>query len=212
MAQFATHDDLATRLGLALTPAQQTRADALIVSASGLIQDEAKQKIELVTDDEITMPGTTDDVIKLPQRPVVSIASVTLDGQDLAENVDWYLDEDALIRIPTRTALLNGELISEAFPFGLGAGFGWPTQTLVIVYTHGYDADSIPQTVKAICLEAVVRVWVNPGAVAREMNGDSSVVYDNMRFSPTGLLLTDDEKKMIRRFFGRTSKSISMGR
>lgn len=211
MAQFATHDDLATRLGLTLDAADQTRADALFVIVSGMIQEESKQTIELVTNDVFDTPGTPDEMIKLPERPVVSVSSVTLDGQPLIEDSDWYIDGDSIRRIPAVTNVITGGLIDEAFTFPLGTGFGWPAQTLAITYTHGYDSTNIPQTVKAICLEAVIRAWVNPGSVARETVGDHYVVYDNMRFSPQGLMLTDDEKKTIRRVFGRVAKSIQMG-
>lgn len=211
MAQFADHTDLATRLGLTLSASDQTRADALCVIVSGMIQEESKQKIEKVTDDVYDLPGTPDEMIKLPEHPVVSVSSVTLDGQPLVEGSDWYLDGDSIRRIPAVTQVLTGGLIDEAFTFPLGTGFGWPAQTLSITYTHGYDATNIPQTVKAICLEAVIRVWVNPGSVARQHVGDTQTVYDNMRFSPSGLLLTDDEKKTIRRVFGRTMKSIQVG-
>lgn len=212
MAQFATHDDFATRLGITLTPAEQTRADALLVIASGLIQDEAKKVIELVEDDVWTTPGTPDDMIRLPETPVISVSSVELDGQPLIEGSDWYIEGAAICRIPAVTTVLTGGLIDEAFTFPLGTGFGWPAQTLTITYSHGYDSSNVPESAKAICMEAVVRAWVNPGSVARETIGNVSTIYDNMRFSPTGLLLTDDEKKIIRRLFGRRARSITMGR
>src|SRR5581483_3923985 len=78
--RFADSDDLAARLGLVFTDDEHVRANTLLEIASGLIQDEAKQKIALVTDDVFTMPGTTEQLIKLPERPVVSVSSVTLDG------------------------------------------------------------------------------------------------------------------------------------
>jgi hypothetical protein len=209
---FATADDLADRIGVDLTADERIRANVLLELASGLVQDEAKKKIGRVDDDLLEIPGTTDDMIRLPELPVISVASLTLDGVPLIEGSDWYLDGGSIARIPAATTVLTGGLIDEAFSFPLGTGFGWPAQTIAITYTHGYDAANIPKSVKAIILEAVVRVWVNPGSVARETVGDTATVYDNMRFSPTGLLLTDDEKKIIRRLFGRTAKSISIGR
>lgn len=211
MAQFATHDDLANRLGLTLDTGDQERADALFEIVSGMIQDESKQTIELVTDDVFNTPGTPDEMIKLPQNPVVSVSAVDLDGQPLIEGSDWYIDGDAIRRIPAVTEVLTGGLIDEAFTFPLGTGFGWPAQTLSITYTHGYDSDNVPQTVKAICLEAVIRAWANPASVARQTVGDTMTVFDNMRFSPTGLMLTDGEKATIRRVFGRRAKSIQVG-
>lgn len=212
---FATSYDLATRLGVELTTDQHERATALLEIASDLIRDATqqagvRQQISLVTNDAWETPGTTDDFLKLPQRPVVSVASITLDGQPLVEGADWYLDVNTIRRIPSISSVVVGGLIDEAFTFPLGTGFGWPAQTLAVTYTHGYTADQIPATVKAICLEAVVRVWVNPGTVAREKVGNTATVYDNNRFSPSGLNLTSEEKKTIRRLFGRTVKSITV--
>lgn len=208
MTQFATHDDLATRLGLTFTTAMQTRADALLTTASGVIQDIVKQDLSLVTDDTITIPGTTDERILLPERPVVSVASVELDGTPLVEGSSWYLDGDEIVRIPASLTLGVGGLLDTEFVFPLGTGFGWEEQTLTIVYTHGYV--TVPETVKAICLEMCVRVWVNPGSVARATVGDTATVYDNMRFSPTGILPTDDEKKTLLRVFGRRARNVQI--
>jgi len=204
-ARFATADDLAVRLGLELSDDEAERAERLLEAASGLIQDEAKQTIALVEDDELTMSGTSDEVIKLPQRPVVSVASVTLDSVALAEGSDWYLDGNAIVRIPSSSVLVleGGE---ESAPGG-GRGFGWPTQTLTIVYTHGYE--TIPESVKAIAVEAAVRVWVNPGSVIQERAGETSTLYNQ---TPTGLMLTSDERRAIRRFFGRSARSVTIGR
>jgi len=199
MTQFATAAEFAARFGITLTDDEETRADGLLAMASGLIQDEVKQTIALVEDDVLTMPGTSDDRITLPERPVVSIASVELAGTPLVEDSDWYLDHGTII----------GTIVDDAWPSS--GGFGVPTQTLQITYTHGYDDDEIPGIVKGVCLEVVVRVWVNPGAVARETVGDTATVYDNMRFSPSGLLLTNDESRKLRRFFGDRMRSIAMG-
>lgn len=207
MTAFATHDDLASRLGVTLTTAMQTRADALLELASDVIRDEVGQQIDEATE-TITMPGTTDERFPLPQRPVISVASVELDGKALAEGTDWYLDGNEIVRIPASVTLGVGGLLDTSYVFPLGTGFGWEENTLSITYTHGYT--DIPGKVKSICLEMVVRVWVNPGSVARETVGDTATVYDNMRFSPSGMLPTDDEKKQLARLFGRTGRSVTI--
>lgn len=204
---FATPDDLATRLGLTLTEDERDRATDLLVIATGLIQDEVKQTLFLVEDDVLTIPGTSDDMIKLPQRPVVSVASVVLDGVTLTESTDWFLDVDAINRIPRTVAQVPSGLIDEVATSGRYRGFGSPRQTLVITYTHGYAADALPGAVKAICLEAVVRAWVNPGAAASTRVGDTHDTYTD-----GGLMLTDTERRTLRRLFGRKATSITVGR
>lgn len=211
-AAFATHDDLATRLGVTLSTNDQTRADALLADASDIIREEVKRgDLNYEIDETITMRGTSDESIELPSTPVISVSAVTLDGQPLVEGHDWYLDGNMIVRLPvTRAVILDG-IADEMSTFPLGtAGFGWPEQTLEITYTHGYQ--TIPGKVKTICLEMVVRIWVNPGSVARATVGDTYTVYDNMRFSPTGMQLTDDERKALKRLFGSTVKSVMIGR
>lgn len=203
---FATADDLAARLGLTFTDAEQTRASTLLDMATGLIQDEAKQTIELVTDDVLTMPGTTAERILLPERPVVSVFSVTLDGQPLGDGTDWYLDGNEIVRRPF--ILSAPWVFDQGFTFPYGSGFGWAGQTLEITYTHGYT--DVPAVCAQIALEMVVAVWVNPNNIARETIAGVQTVYDNMRYSPTGLLMTDAQIRMIRRKFGRAGSSVTV--
>lgn len=209
MTAFATSDDLAARLGITLTDDEATRAAALLDLATGLIQDHVGQKIALVDADTLTMPGTNADRIHLPERPVISVASVELDGAPLTENTDWWLNGDTIMRrtaIYSAAGLLSGQLDA---PYLLGSGFGRPTQTLTIVYKHGYAA--IPTVCRVVCIEAAVRCFVNPGAVARETVGNTSTVYDNNRFSPSGLLLTDLERRQLNNKFGTRAIAISIG-
>ena len=204
---FASVDDFQTRIRKTLTAEERTWAEALLAEASAVLADEVGQQIALATE-TITIPGTTNERILLPQRPVVSVASVLLNGTALGEGTDWFLEENELVRIPSSLTLGVGGLVDSEFAFPLGTGFGWEEQTLTITYTHGYA--EIPGKVKAICLEMAVRVWVNPGSVAREAIGDTNTVYDNMRFSPGGLLPTDDERKQLKRLFGRKVTSITV--
>lgn len=205
MTAFATHEDFADRTGLTLDSDGQTRADNLLARVANEIRDVAGQQISLVTDETLTRNGTTDRRILLPERPVVSVASVTLDGTELAENSDWFVDGDEIVR---KVFTLLSEAALDAWTFGRGFGFEW--QTLAITYTHGYADDAIPGILKEISCEAVGRAFFNPATVARETIGDTQTVYDNMRFSPSGLRLTGDEKNDIRRFFGMKGGSVPM--
>lgn len=203
--QFATPDDLAARLGITLTAEEQTRATALIASASGLIQAEAKQRIERVENDVLTINGTSDERILLPERPVESVTSITLDGTPLSQGADWFLEGNSIVRVASVWSGVAG--VPDA-PFLLGSSFGRPNQTLTITYTHGFDP--IPEVIKAICLEAVVRVWVNPGSVMRERMGSEQTDYHVLAGdAPTGLLLSKAEQRMIRRMFGRAITMVS---
>lgn len=194
---FATHADLATRLGVDLTSSEQTDATALIALAQALIQSETGQDIELVEGDTLTRPGVWGDRIRLPERPVVAVNSVTVDGTEL-DSDDWYLDGDEIVR-----AGFAGVGISEqSFTFS-GRGWGGPEAEIVVDYDHGWE--TIPGTVKAVCLEMCVRVWTNPGSVKQEGYGSEQVSYADV-----GLMLTDRELSAVSRAVRRTAGTTTL--
>lgn len=196
MTQFATNADLGARLGLTLTGPEATRADTLLALASGIIQQKTKQTISLVTGEVYTRPGSYDSRLRLPQRPVVSVASVVLDGVTM-DPTSYFLDGSELVR-------RNWSSVIQDSSFGLPfAAWGYAWSTLVITYTHGYAV--IPELVKAICMEMVSRVWVNPGSVIQEGIAGTQTTYAPYSAPPRGLLLTEDEKKELMDFLGRAS-------
>lgn len=190
---FATYTDLENRFGITMTSAERTRAAALIADAQRLIQDDTGQTIELVSNDSVTLPGAYTASIRLPQRPVVSVASVVLDGSTLTAADDWYVDGDDLVRTGIWPASQNR--------FGISGAWGDPSQALVVTYTHGWAA--IPGAIKAVCLEMVGRVWVNPGATSEQEIGNSRATY-----AAQGLLMTEDERQAVRGAIRRQSASV----
>lgn len=205
--QFATADDLAARLGVTLSPEDQARADLLLQRASGLIQAATGQTIALVEDDKYTIMGPRGRVIPLPELPIVSVASVVLNGTTIN---DWYLDGSHVVLRPAGGVLFVESMIDFDMPF-LGGGFGWRGIPLVITYTHGYETP--PEPVGTICLEAVVRAWVNPGGLITETTGSYQVDYlprAGTAAGPSGLQLAPVEIEALRRKFGRPVRSIAL--
>lgn len=176
---FASPSDLEARLGLTLTDAEETRAEALIAQAEDLVRAAARQHLSLVEDDVFTVRGSRESRYLLPERPVVSVGKVEIAGVEVD---GWHLDGDYLVR---------------------PGGFGTTRDSLTITYTHGYDP--LPSLFKTVTLEAVVRVWVNPGAVMSEAYGYERVQYTPG--APTGMMLTDAETKTIREFARRGSEN-----
>lgn len=184
MAQFATAAEFANRLGVSLTASEITDADALLVRASALIQAETGQDIEEDADDELTRRGTWDRRLRLPQRPVQEVSEVTLDGEVVAAT-SYYLDGDELVRT-------------------LSSAWGGPEAELVVTYSHGYA--STPEVARTVCLEAVARVWVNPGSVLQEGYGSEQVTYQQAN----GVLLTEDECNLLRDTFRRHAAGVQL--
>ena len=181
MTQFATAQELADRLETEFSAADESRADGLLTRVSGLVQAEARQVIERVEDDEFVFYGIRETSVLLPERPVVSVSSVTIDGEPL--EVNWTLDGDHLVH-----------------------RFGWPLQARVVVtYTHGYEP--VPDAIKEVVLGAVVRGWVNPGNVMSERLGQAQMTYA-VQGSPPGMMLTTDERRTVRHVVGRGAESL----
>lgn len=198
LTPFATHTDLEARLGVSLSPAEQTRADTLLADASDLVRLAAKQQISEVADDVLTRRGLYGDRLRLPQRPVTSVDSITYQFVEtlapeaplLLETDEYYLEGNDLVR------------------YAQGSWFG-PEYQLVITYTHGYS--SPPILAKTTAIEAVVRVWVNPGSVISEMHGSESFTYSGGASNPAGLALTEDECYTLEREYSSGGRSGSIG-
>lgn len=58
-------------------------AELVLELATGEVQSATLQRLVAVADDEITLMGTTDSWLALPERPVTAVASVTIDGTTL---------------------------------------------------------------------------------------------------------------------------------
>jgi hypothetical protein len=184
---FASSEDLADRLGVEFTAAEHRRAKRLLALATKLIQSETGQTVFLVEDDVFTTRGTVSNRIALPQRPVVAIDSVTVDGTAL-DAAGYYVSGSELVRQGWGGSGFGSPL------------FGYPTQELVVTYSHGFDPDEIPGDVSVVCLEMVARVWVNPGAVVSQTIGGLATTYSVQPVN--GMLLTDAERDQIQRALG----------
>lgn len=183
MTAFATPTDFASRLGVNLTDAEISDVETLLDLATGLIQGETGQTISRVTDDELTIRSVYGNRIVLPERPVVAVNGVQLGSSAVT---DWYLDGSDIVR---------GRIYAANGPDNVSGWWG-PTYLVTITYTHGFDP--IPDSIKAICLEMVVRAWVNPGVVLAETHGSEQVTYQRSN----GLLLTEDERRVLMQIIG----------
>ena len=120
MASFATSDQLAARLKKTFTDADTDQAELLLAGATAKIRSDVGQWISEVVDDVWTTDAPVSRVLWLPQRPVTSVASVTVDG-DAA--TDWRLRGSRLIRsIPWADGCVESEV--------------------VVTYTHGHPLES----------------------------------------------------------------------
>lgn len=96
----------------------------------------------------------------LPQRPVQSVESVTVDGEALTPD-GWKLRGQRLRRT-----------------YGTWMGYSIDTD-IEVVYTHGWPEGSQElQLARGTVLSLATGVFTNPGGVSREQLDDYSVAYE----------------------------------
>lgn len=175
---FATATELATFTGDSTLDG--TRGELLVDSVSAVIRTHCRQTFDLVEDDEVELRGSCSHRLKLPERPVVSVASVLVN--DVAVT-SYRLVRDTLIR----TAGLEGV-----------RDWGGPSYVVTVTYTHGFAADSPAMaTLKGVCLQAAARAAVNPQSMTSESIGDWSASWSG---GGGGFALTAAEQSILDRF------------
>ena len=191
---FATAQEIADRLGVSFSTAEETQADAYCEDASDLIREYCRQELSLSTGLVMRREAPEGPWLDLPQRPVVSVSSVTVNGQAVT---DYSQIGDRLYRV---------------------YGWAWPSvDTIPPMAIYGlksivevtYDAGNatVPNAVAATCRRMVIRAMSNPTGVARESIDD----YTVQRLSDRGgVFLDDDDKKALRRY-RRGAFEVNMG-
>lgn len=204
MTRFAEAQDLRTLLdGTTLDETDDAewiaQVELLLDLISADIQTAARNRIIRETR-TVKLAGTWSADLELPARPVVSVDSVTLNGNPLAAG-SFTWNERALLRssIPSIANLGPTELD----PYD-GAHWGGPASTVEVVYAVGYEAADVPVSVKALALRVASRTLDNLGGVSQESLGPYSVSYGNV-LDAGGSYLTDKERKLLRRRFSTTA-------
>lgn len=158
--QLCAPEDLASLLESDL---DAYKTNMLVECATAVVQSvtgRPPQRIVEVTDDEITLMGTTAAWLVLPQRPVTEVASVVLDDEELTEGTDF-----------------------KRFGARLWRACGWATcwtepSTVVITNTHGYPTgDQGLQLGRSAVISLIKGVYGNPGGTTQVRIDDYSAMY-----------------------------------
>jgi hypothetical protein len=188
VVQLATADDVVEFLGRALTSAEAVRVEPILNKASELFRKEAGQRFTSGTSANRLRVRSGTDVF-LPQRPVVSVESVT---DDDGEDVE-YAVRGQIVRLSARSAL----------PF------------VLVEYTHG---GSVPDLVRLAVAEigaVVIRVdsealggksqtQETTGPFSRQSSYASWAIGGATRLSP-------DDVELARSFRNPWRQIVSMG-
>lgn len=153
MANLATLEDVEAVLGRDLEDDEILRVDRLIAMMTKKVRTFLGQYIEEVENDAVELEPDSWGRVRLPQRPVTAVASVTVEGETVPAALYTWTAQGAL----TRT-------------------FGYWLSPVTVVYTHGYE--TVPDDIAAVVAELVVAKFSTPeGQVRSESIGSYSVSY-----------------------------------
>jgi hypothetical protein len=193
---LASLQDLADALQVALGDVGEGTGTLLLECATALVQEAAGgQRIIEVVDDTVTLVGTTDSWLDLPQIPVTAVESVTLDGTALVEGIT-----------DTAQYKLRGNR--------LWRSEGWQVycdqpSDVEVVYTHGYAAGAQGlQLARNAVVSLAKAQYANPSGVASEAIDDYNVSYQAMS---TSMELTPFLKAALRKKYGRRGQLVRLG-
>lgn len=174
-----------------LTSEETIRANALLADASARVRAWTRQDFSVATDDQVVLRSDGDGLV-LPQRPVISVASVVAVGSNGLPDITlagWVFDGlDRVVLAGTGTVINMPEWF-EADRFA-GA--------YRVTYTHGHD--EVPGDVIAVVCAMVLRCLSAPtmfGGVTGETIGPYSYRMESAG-GGTAVRLTEDDKRDLR--------------
>lgn len=197
---FISSTDLENYLGYTVDP---DKALIALDASCDNIRKTVEQDLDFVADDEVTLDGTGQDYLLLPEMPIYSVSSVIQHhpfSSDiaLAEGTDWVLDkEDGTLK----SAFLS-VYTSPRSQFTLGR------QNYTVTYSHGYVTDSSvpglpadvqewPSSLRLVALQLATRIY-EQGIVASETVGSVSASYSVVE----GILVSAGERDILEKVVG----------
>jgi hypothetical protein len=185
--------DISDRLGRPLLPAEETRAQALLMDASARVRSYTKQDFSRTDDDTVVLRAQQGE-IRLPQRPVIDVTAVVAIGAGGAPDLPvtgWQWDGLDVVRTATDSPAINmpelwQEEDADAYP-----------GTYRVTYSHG--AAEVPPVVVAVVASMVLRTLTAPtlaGGVTGETIGPYSYRTDGSGVG-TAVVMTDGDRREL---------------
>lgn len=196
MAALATVSDVEALLGRTLTVAEATHVTTMLDSASEAVREAAGQQFTRATS-TVTLPVSDGTRLVLPQRPVVSVQTVAIDG---TTDTSW--------------ALVSGELRRPG---------GWLPRSVpgnvTVTYTHGYAVIPRPvrdlvATLAVAAMEKASSGGLGSGTRQEAISGDSySVTYaDPTDATVSPFELPDRTRQWLRHAYGHGDAYVTVSR
>lgn len=203
---LATLEDVQARVPFTTSSAQEQITETLLVDASAKVRTYTGQTFTLVENDEqVLRPVGT--LIRLPQRPVIEVASVVALGGGQLPDIPlsgWMWDGADLINV---AGIDSNVFVSMPEWWNEHAG----TNTYRVTYTHGYD--EVPADVVAVVCGMVTRTLTSPsiaeGLVSERIGQYNFQMQQGVGSPGVSVRLTRADRDDLQRF-RRTSSTIAV--
>lgn len=208
MEPLASLTDLSDRLGRPLTAGEEARGQALLADASAKVRSYTRQNFTR-SDNETVVLRAQQGEIRLPQRPVLAVASVVAVGAGGAPDlpvVGWQWDGLDIIRIVRDSPVIN--LPEDWYEDDLESYPG----TYRVTYSHG-DAQ-VPDLVVGVVARMALRTLTAPtvaGGITGETIGPYSYRTDGSGVG-TAVLMADEDRRELADAGYRPKAGMSMVR
>lgn len=187
---LATAADLRTLLGEDSTSLPDAEANLMLELATGAVQAAAGQDILQATE-TVTMMGTTESWLNLPQRPVTEVTSVSLDGESVT---DFKRFGDRLWR-------------EDGW-----ASAAYEPSEVEVVYTHGFAvADQGIQLARSAALTIAAQMFSNPSGATGFSIDDYREQYSQSSTSDLAGLVPERLRSALRRKYGSRGRMVRIG-
>lgn len=167
----------------------------LDTASAQLASDMAHGRIRGWTRQTLTVATSTDPlpidrdtlIVRMPERPVSSIASVVINGTAIAANVwggyawDGYSNEFQVALLPVVASTIIRP---------------WPRA--VVTYTHGFATP--PDDLKDVALSVAARIYDNPRGLRQESIDDYAYTRGGNDDNMAGAGLLPTEKELLRKY------------
>lgn len=180
---LATPGDLRTLLEEDAASLPDPKALLLLELATAEVQAAAGQRLVQVTDAELTIMGTADAWLTLPERPVTAVSEVSIDGGDPLDDF-------------------------KRFGARLWRRSGWATcayepSTVTMVVSHGHaleDQRLVPA--RKVALGLAANLFANPVASSTGLSIDDYREQFFQSGENRSDLLPERTRRMLRRWYG----------
>ncbi|MGC4918632.1 hypothetical protein [Streptomyces albogriseolus] len=206
LPSLATPEQLQAYVPGVSVPAES--AELALRIASAAIRRETRQTLTFVENDEVVLEGG-ERVLALPQRPVVVDVDHPLTVVEIPDGTGLEVPA-----VENRDYIRQGSELRRGEPlYDLSRTMGWPwarplgiwADRVRVIYSHGYQADEVPDELVGVCLDLAAATLANPRRLRSESAGATSVTYTVETFG-TGSLTADHRR--ILRDFKRTVLSV----